>query len=113
MIPLVLFIWPRVRHELFVIHAAISRHDMNLRHDRPILDVEAMNCLVFEHGFHLAFWAYYIWLSQLRSFRFVFHFVWGFCLKSFLHSCLLIEALAAYSVFLDHFFMICLLPIAF
>ena len=52
---------------------------MNLRHDHPILDLEAMNCLVFKHGSHLAFWAYYIWLSQLRSFRFLFFCV-SFCL---------------------------------
>lgn len=44
----------------------------------PILDVEAMNCLIFEHGFHLAFWAYYVWLGQLRRFSFLlFSFLFG------------------------------------
>lgn len=66
----------------------------------PILDVEAMNCLIFEHGFHLAFWAYYAWLSQLRRFYFIFFFflryIWGFCSKALFAFCLLIEALAAY-----------------
>ena len=47
----------------------------------PILDVEAMNCLIFEHGFHLAFWAYYVWLSQLRRFCFIlFYFFFFFSL---------------------------------
>lgn len=66
----------------------ISRHDMNLRHDRPILNVEAMNCLIFEHGFHLAFWVYYVWLSQLRSFSFLLSsFYLGILLKSLFGFC--------------------------